>query len=476
MADVMSMQAPPQADPMASILSMAAPLAAKGQQLLDTGDPKVLAAGKAMQKKLGLDNPENAQAALSKLITGDTGQPSTPPDAFSLALRPGMPQPAAPPKNTGTKSQNTSVDTTDNKQVRSAYASPEQAGGLMDTIRNTPEAVSQREGIAKMENILAMNQSHQRPNDAWIKSLLAYGDSLNGTNQAASFEPQAAKQNESMLKFANDIQTQKGTYAKSIEDALAKLKTGSDTNALNQRITDLQMATSGNGGLGGGLNNRTKATQATLAGTQYDKEPMLRALEGSFNNFDKFQGIIDGKTPITSSVFNNLQEELTRATRGAQGGGAIADSAVVRDQMAPLAAAWNKIETNLTKAGKVPDMRKDAPALFTQLQSLKDQLRQDFENQYSQRVEQLRHNFDASSDLLGEPSIAKASHDKADQLLKARITHGKPLAQALAPGETAAAPPPPAKIKVSKADGSDARLIDAADLPHALADNYVEAK
>lgn len=414
-----------------------------GQQALADGIVPLKAA-KAMQKKLGLDTPEGAQDALSKILGHDQqqspyvfGPQNTPPPGT-------MPPPAqapTPKKGVQTKDAKTSEDSSGSKQIKNTFAGAEEANNQFDVVRNTPEFQAQQQGLLDMQDQRDKMAATKNPNDNWVKPLLAFGDSLNGTHQADYFQPGQEKKDAAMQKFNNEIQQRRGDMSKLLVDSFGKLKTGSDQTQQNQKAgTNVYVGTGMPGGLSGGLNQRTLATQATAAGQQYDKEPMLKALEGSFNNFDKFQSLIDGKAPITSSVFNNLQEELTRATRGAQSGGAVADGAVIRDQMNPLAAAWNKIETNLVRQGKVPDMRTDAPAIFEQLQQLKNQLRQDFENQYQQRVEQLRHNFDASSDLLGAPEIKKASYDKADALEKARITGGKGLPIAPIPGAPSAAP------------------------------------
>lgn len=271
--DLMSMQASAApaggADP-SSLLSMAAPLASKGEELLKSGQVSLKEA-KAAQKKLGLDK-ETVQNAFQKLVGGDK-MTSEPGDAFSGAVMGQMPKPVLNAqgmttlgakvggKATGTKSEQTAVQTNDQKKTRNTYADAQQAGDAMDIFRNTPEATSQREGITKMEQMLAMNQAHQKPNDGWIKGLLAYGDSLNGTNQAASFEPKAQKEKEAMLKFANEIQQRKGDYAKSIEDAMTKTKNGTDSNSTIQRLTEQLAIASGMGANGrgsGGVENPDK--------------------------------------------------------------------------------------------------------------------------------------------------------------------------------------------------------------------------
>lgn len=320
--------------------------------------------------------------------------------------------------------------------------------GNQDLAENTPKLIGQQSDHAWIQPVAALADyvSRQSGNQ---------GSAQLGVKNLIGIPP--SEQANLLLKYQDEAQKRKEDLYKTQMNALMGYGRGQGNVTV----------TTGGPEAGAGLTKRTLMTQASAAGKQYDNDKMLLGFETGFNNFDKFQGMMDGKTPIDSSKYNVMQEELTRAMlAGQNGGGQVADARVVRDQIDSVFAKWNKVETSLKKDGKIPDMRKDAPALFTQLQSYKDQLRQDFEDQYSQRVEQLRHNYDQTSMIAGAPEIAQASYDKADKLLKARITGGKSLHTAKIPG----AKEDDGSIEMS--DGKETRLVPKKHQKDAEADGF----
>jgi hypothetical protein len=362
--------------------------------------------------------------------------PATPPQAAALPPRAVTPAPKIQSKN-----QTDSMTRQETGQ-KNNISNIDYLNQTANWARNQDEFKDQKSSADRLQAMIDA-QGKQSDNSGWIRPLSALSDSQTGSHLLATApDPQA--RNAALLKYSDELAKRKNDMMKTIMESASKLKTGQDsTNSLDQYKQGLMTGQGMGGAYGNGLNNRTIATQATAAGKQYDADHILQPLEGSLNNFDKFDSILNGKAPITDAIFNNMQEELTRATRGASGG-AVADSAVIRDQMKPLIGEWNRISTNMTAKGEIPDMREQAPALFKQLKTLKDTLRQDFENQYAQRVEQLRHNYDATSDILAEPKIKQASYDKADSLLKARITGGKGLQpSAMSPNAQAMVAQPP---------------------------------
>lgn len=419
--DALSMQAPAGVDP-ASLMSMAAPLAAKGEDLLKTGQVTI-AQAKAAQKKLGLD-PDTVHAAFQKAISGGMPDQQPPPsDAFNSVLLGKSPQPMLNPsavptmgakvgdKTTSTKSGQTATQDASKKGVRNSYADATQAGDTMDVIRNTPEAQSQREGISKMENILAMNQAHQRPNDAWIKSLLAYGDSMNGTNQAASFEPQAAKQNESMLKFANDIQQRKGDYAKSIEDALTKLRTGSDTNSMNQKLLEQLSINSGNPTGRGGAYLKSLPIRA---GKDFDMQlkDSTNSVE-ALNRGDSF--LNDTKIPLTYQALNQVQQDISA---GLAKSGTPTDAKMALDMQHVFAGALQNLETNYSGKfdPKKDDLRTKVPEVVAQINKGLQKIRADFNDRMGRDADQISQTYEP---LYGDiPGLKEVVEAKKSQLAK----------------------------------------------------------
>lgn len=410
--DFLSMQAPaakPAGFDLASLTSMAAPLAAKGEDLLKSGQVSLKDA-QAAQKQLGLD-PATVQDAFQKAVSGGAAPQAQPSDAFNSVLL-GKTGAQAPAKTTGTKNDKKTDQETSNKQTRNIQATAAQAGDAMDVFRNTPEAQSQREGISKMENLLAMNQAHQRPNDAWIKSLLAYGDSLNGTNQAASFEPQAAKQNDSMLKFANEIQQRKGDYAKSIEDAIAKTKVGTDQNSMVQKLMEQAAITSGNGG-----NSRGSAYLKAIpirAGGDFDKQlkDTTNSVE-ALNRGDSF--LNDTRMPLTYQAFNQAQQDITK---GLVGSGAPTDAKTAMDMQQLFQGAMQTLKTKYT--GKFDpakdDLRKAAPEVVAQVNKGLQKIRSDMNDRVNRDTDQIRQNYESSFDEV--PGLRETVEKKIAQIQK----------------------------------------------------------
>lgn len=448
MADMdygMSMaQPPPQGAPPpgapddpSSLASMSHPLVQMGSQALSSGKVHIDDALK-VAKALGLVSPKKKAADVLGMSDGSmfgaqggapSGQPPQGPSpvaqAFQKALIPG-----SGPKKQQEKISNTHSNATPDDV--SAENLRMQADPAYQDIMQGNDALGKQ-----APELLSMQQK-----GGWLQPLAALADfeagrdGSKGTAQSGiqgQVGASPAQMSQTILKYQDEMQKRKEDLYKAQQAALSKY-------AANQGKTTTVIGDVN--GVGSNMLKRTIATQASAASKQFDSDKLLNGLEGGFNSFDKFQGLMDGKTPIDSSKYNIMQEDLTRAMASAgAGGGNVADARVVRDQISNVFAKWNEIETKVVKDGKIPDMRQQAPALFTQLQSFKDQLRQDFENQYSQRVDQLKHNYDQTSMVTGAPEIAQAAYDKADRLLKARITGGKSLPNAQIPG----APAPSAK-------------------------------
>lgn len=351
--------------------------------------------------------------------------------AFQSAMA-GVPASSTPRKQI--KAENKNVDTSKDTTTATHFSAPDEYLQRMKAISEAPWIKDEQDSIQKSQDRLNMQQGQVPQNDgsAWIRPLAAYVDSTQGTklSAAANALPSNAERLASIASTQDALSKRKNELAKTIFEGGKQLKDGTTVNLVGNTGTQGGMTTTGDFMGAGGLASTRAASLAAHATGQYDVDKMLVPLANSFNNFDKFQGMMDDKkTPVTRAIFNNMQEELTRAAKAGGGAGGTADANIVRDQMDTFTGELNAFET---KFGKITDMRAQAPQLFAQLQSYKNQLRADFEGAYKQRVGELKNNFDVAANMLGRPDIAQASHDKADDLIKARVTGGKSLAQAAA--------------------------------------------
>ncbi len=333
------------------------------------------------------------------------------------------------PKKSSKKDTKESTDTK-HSTTHSLYLSPEEIQSQVQGFDSIPGISDQRQGIKDMEDMLSMQAQNQPQDNNYIAQNLAMlADAQSGSHMAQElpkYESQDER-NKQISASMNELQKRKSDLSKMVFEGIQKTKSGSETNAQNQSLQNTLSEMKGMMGGAGGLANTRAAALAARAGTHGDNDKTLLALENSFNNFDKFQGMMDDpKTPVTEAIFNNMQEELTRAAKAGGGAGGTADAAVVRDQMKTLAGSLNALQS---KIGKIKDMRVQAPQLFTQLQNFKNQLRSDFENAYGQRIDQLKNAYDIPANMLGVPEIAEGVHKKMDALKAARITGGKPLSK-----------------------------------------------
>lgn len=420
--DLLNMSGPSQKpDPMSSIMSMAGPLAAKGEEALQSGAITMKQA-KAAQKKLGLDNPQSAQATLSKLILGDKPAPEQG-DALTQLIQTGnaktslfppspqapqempnspMPKPVLPSnsgglkpgaKNVQSKSEQTATQMTDEKKTRNVFASDDEANKVMDIWRHTPEAESQSKGITDMEALLHMAQSKQHSGDSWIKPLLALSDSVNGGNQAGAFEPQAAKQKEALLKFANEIQQRKGDYSKSILDTMAKLKTGTDSSNEMKKLMELQALNSGQGGAGSLANSRL-AMIPIRAGQDFDKQILQNS--NSVEALNRSQGFLDDKSvPLTEQSLNMAQQEVSKALTQS---GAPTDSKIAMDMQHTIQGIIANAKAKWTGQfdPQKDDLRTQVPEIVAQIRKVIQKARADYQDSINRQAEQIKKTYEPS--------------------------------------------------------------------------------
>lgn len=414
-------------------------VANQGQQALDSGAVSKKAA-KAAQKKLGLDTPEKTQDFLSKYLGADDGKnpyvfgPSAqsgptpyqqPGSMPAPMLNPAqMPNPAGvKPGQRGAqiKSQQTATQDVGSKQTRNVY---DGANDIMDMAMNRPEIQSQVAGLKAMDDQYASLAAKSTPDDAWIKTLLAYGDSMNGTHMADSFNPQGAKKAADLQKFANEIQQRKGDFSKLVLDTVAKMKTGSDQATSDKKLNELLMLGIGNNGQSGIADVR-RQNAIVAAGAAYDKDPMVKQMQGTNNSLQRAIGIMDGKTPVTGKNFALLQQDMINAMAP---GGAATEGKVNREMVETLAAKLNDIKTQF---GNISDLRKDQPQVFAQLRGLIQQVKKEYNEAYSRKIGDIKKNYDHVTDA----DIKNTAYEKADHLL-GQLTTGE-----LAPPST----PPPKK-------------------------------
>lgn len=451
-------------------------LAQQGASALSSGQV-TKAEAKKMQKQMKGKDPGDFLSSLS-MIGGPPKKPSTPSplwgqenDIFNpqaaapvnpepVAATP-PPAPAGPPVDTSLplnpsppvkipneilKEGETSVDTTGGSKHRTTTWGPEEWAKLTDVARNTPEVKAQGEGVKDLENQLAMMSQAQQPrNDAWVKPLLAWADSMKpGSHLLSGYEePNQEKNNAMLLKYMDELSKRKGDMAKAIMESGTKLKAGQDMEDFKKALTQTSSQQVGEK-TNPYSEARMEATKMRV-GPIFNNDARVKTMENVMDNLDKAHSFINGSTPITASVFNTLQDDLSTAIRG--GGGSIADAARQRDQLHSMQQEWNALEA---KFGNIQDMRKEAPQLFTQLKSMVETVRGDTMKAYKSRVNQIKKGFSGNNS-----DIQKVAADMADELVSKRTT-GEPLEDLVLPGKAAPAAAAPAGKKLE--DMSDAEL------------------
>lgn len=145
----------------------------------------------------------------------------------------------------------------------------------------------------------------------------------------------------------------------------------------------------------------TKSQNAAHAGESFDKDPVMKTITGTKNNLDRAINLINGKTPITSSKFKILQQDMINATAP---GGAATEGKVSREGIDLLAEKLNRLETQF---GSVQDLRKEAPDIFNDLRDTITAVRGDYAQAANQRVKELGSNFQDSTNQKVQSTVKR---------------------------------------------------------------------
>lgn len=374
-----------QPDPM-QLVSMAN----QGQQALESGLISKKEA-KANQKKIGLDSPDKTQDFLTKYLGGQSPQN---PYVFAGGASQGTATPPPKPeKGLQTKNTTTTELGSTDKHSHDTHATQSEADNLFSMVRNQPEIAAQQKGIQNLDEQYQQMLAQKAPGDSWVKPLLALSDSINGGNQAGSFQSGSEKRNADLQKFANEIQQRKGDFSKTMLDSFSKLKTGSDQNTQNQKNgTNVFVGTGMNQG---GLNSSRLLAMPLRAGQDFDKQlaPATKAVE-SFNNGED---LLNNKSiPLTENNLNMIQQDISN---GLSASGNATDSKLAMDMIHTLQGKIAALK--LTYKGTLKpedDLRAKIPDIVDQVHQVLQNVRSSYSDRVNRQMEQIAKTYEPSYD------------------------------------------------------------------------------
>jgi hypothetical protein len=266
-------------------------------------------------------------------------------------------------KQTGSGEMKTST-------TKNIMAAPDEFSGYADIIRNLPEVQAQQEGIQQSQQMMDMTRGTKDDHNYIISPLLSLADAMNGTHMSANYQAPGGK-SEKLLKYADDLQKRKADLSKTILEGVTKLKTGSEMAGQKQNVTNV--FTDGTlANAGSGLANVRGQQLIARAGEAFDKDPILKQVQGTNNSLDRALSIMNGTTPVTAKNFALLQQDMINAM--AQGGAAT-EGKVNREMVETLATKLNELQQF---GGSIKDLRKDNPELFAQLKDTIEKVQSDY--------------------------------------------------------------------------------------------------
>lgn len=296
--------------------------------------------------------------------------------------------------------------------TKNTYLGQPQFEDLTEQVRSTPEVMSLQKGVEDMEGMLNMQRMQEGDNsDYWVRPLTALADSVNpGSKLMQGYQgtPTQGDRNKQMLSTMDALTKRKEDLAKTVLDGVGKMKSGTESNS--QMNSMMQQMGFMSGQLGGALSGvRGQKLLADAAG-QFDKDKRLQNYENTFDSLDRAHSILYGDVPVTSALYNTLQEDFTRAITG--GGNQMADAKLKREAIHTLQETLNKAAAY---GGRIKDLRKAEPEIFKQLQGLEKKVREDYLKSYNQRITQLSQNYKHA-----DPQLRLAAEDKAKELREMR--------------------------------------------------------
>lgn len=403
---MMSMQAPPQ--------NLPAALVAKGKQALASGQVS------ATQAKKNLSDIGVTDDVLAKLINpGGAAQSS--PYVFGAPLSPALSSSMLPnpgnaqggKKGSIIKSELTSKQDVGSKTTSNKYLNAQQVGDITQAAQSIPGMSGQQEGLDKLQDMIDASKKYAgEANQMDLSPLASLTDAWSKTpsHMAQNYKaPESPVESQNrLISMQEGLQAKRQALTKDNLDALAKLKSGTDQqtfqNQLLQTMAANQNNAQGNGTLGSARTNKLISD----AGASFDKDPILKQVTTTNNSLDRATSIMNGKTPVTGKNFALLQQDMINAMAP---GGAATEGKVNREMVQTLAAELNDVQARF---GTIKDLRVEQPQVFKQLQSLINQVKQDYNQAGLSRTAELEANFK----YVPEPMIQDTVKNKVAMLNK----------------------------------------------------------
>lgn len=347
-------------------------------------------------------------------------------DANALPLQPstgavGLLSPAAlagslgnPGKN-GRPTQKIEQKTDTKKSTtNNLYKDSDLANRQYEDLLNMPGVQDQKAGIDQMQNYLDMQAQsaagRDRTNLAPIAALADFENAKSGnkSNLAETYTPPEDVVSK-LLAHQGEIQKQKDTLTKTIQEGVKNLKTGSQTDSTNQLLS--VMAGFGLGGGGGALNSTRLDSLRKNTGEAFDKDPILLTTTKTLNSLERGSGQLNnvdpttGKlVPVTGQVINDILQDYQGALNG---GGRGTEGSMDRGLIETFKSKLNQA---MTKVGQFGDLRTEDPALVKQIQGMINVIHEDVAQAGRRRAGEKLLNTSFVEDQ-GVRDTAKSKHD-----------------------------------------------------------------
>lgn len=333
---------------------------------------------------------------------------------------------------------------------QTTWMSPEQYDQFRKSYLSTPEMQSQESGIQNMQDSYDQQKDLQKnlPHMDW-SPLLALADSQTGSKTLQGYKAPQSPEDlaKSQLGMLSTVQDKKQQLSKDVIDAINRMKSGSVSDQYMQALTNATNAGIGSaGGAGGGLATPRRNALIAQSGNDFDKDKVLGQMVQTTNNLNRASNIMNGKTPVTVQMFNDIQKDLANALAP---GGAATEGNMNRTILTTLAGNLNALQS---KFGGVKDLRKEQPQIFAQLQGFINQVQDEYNKAGADRLQLKAANWRNVPDDL----IQKTVDDKIGKYTKF-----------FSPDNTSSGM---SKVKVS--NGSETLMIPLSDLAEAQKEGY----
>lgn len=402
-----------------------------------------------MALKSGAVSPQDAMSNYSSLVGGGSSpmtsspMPSNPgggqPPPLSMAMgetsKPANVIPNAVAKNAFSRKTVADDKTLTNKTTTINRLQAPEMQAFEESYNKLPEVQAQNAGNDRLENMMNMQKDMlQNSSNVNLAPLLALADSQTGSKLSEGYTPPASplQTSTAFANMAEKVQDKKQQSTKDLLSAFQNLKSGQSTQSLIDLQKTMLMNGYGNPNAHAGAGNQDLFKWSQ----QYNGDKQLNTATTSLQSASTLQNLLDQNTSAAdfmAKVAALRASGLNRVTNF--------EMAAFQGDKSALNQANQALSTlkegNLDPSN-IENMKKAVAVLGDTAQKAYDNRRAYFKN-------------------LG---------DKA----------GLDTATLLNPEGNKVTPPAGAKIKVKSADGKDIRMIDASDLPHALADKYTQVQ